>query len=421
MRSRISAIALAAGLALIGACSGTGDAPTGEADDVTTTTNRRATTSATAPGPLAKYAGYTSANYEDDAHWLCRPGRDDICDADLDSTVVAADGTLTRVPFEEVADPPVDCFYVYPTISRDPGPNSDWSASDDEEGYAAYNQVAPLRGQCRVFAPIYRQRTLAALAGRLGGGTDPAGATDPYADVLDAWSTYMARDNQGRGVVLIGHSQGAALLSQLIATEIDPDPDARALLVAAYLAGWAVTVPAGEDVGGSFDEVPLCRADDQIGCVVSWASFRATRPPVEGALFGRPRQGDGVAACTNPAALAGGAAPADQLISANRAASILASLAPDAADALPWVDPASGRVDTPFVTLPGLVTVECASRDGFDYLEVTVEADPSDPRADDIGGDLTPDWGLHLVDLNLVMGDLRRLVAGQAAIWAENR
>ena len=48
------------------------------------------------------------------------------------------------------------------------------------------------------------------------------------------------------------------------------------------------------------------------------------------------------------------------------------------------------QISTPFVTLPGLVSGECASQGGFNYLSVTVNADPSDPRADDIGGDLTP-------------------------------
>jgi hypothetical protein len=79
------------------------------------------------------------------------------------------------------------------------------------------------------------------------------------------------------------------------------------------------------------------------------------------------------------------------------------------------------EITTPFVTTPGLVTAECVSKDGFDYLEVTVEGDPADPRVDDIGGDLTPEWGLHLQDINLVMGDMVRLVGTQAAAWRAAR
>ena len=73
------------------------------------------------------------------------------------------------------------------------------------------------------------------------------------------------------------------------------------------------------------------------------------------------------------------------------------------------------------MTTPGLVTGECVSRDGFDYLEITVHGDPSDPRRDDIGGDLTPAWGLHLQDVNLVMGDIVTLVGKQATAWTSGR
>ena len=92
----------------------------------------------------------------------------------------------------------------------------------------------------------------------------------------------------------------------------------------------------------------------------------------------------------------------------------------DATEA-PWLDPAVGTVETPFVELPGLVTGRCVTWDGRNWLEVTVHGDPGDPRADDIGGDLTPPWGLHLIDVNLVMGDLQRLVASQGAAWADGR
>jgi hypothetical protein len=211
-------------------------------------------------------------HYDDPDRWLCRPDvDDDACDVDLDTTVVEADGTLTVEPFEADAEAPVDCFYVYPTISRDPGVNSDWEPSPDEEGYVVANQAARLQEVCRLYAPVYRQLTLTALTARLGGGEGPddADAIDPFDDVLDAFRTYMANDNDGRGVVLVGHSQGANMLNQLIATEIDPHPEVGDRLVAAYLAGWNVAVPEGEGVGGGFEEVPLCEAGTDTGCVAS--------------------------------------------------------------------------------------------------------------------------------------------------------
>lgn len=161
-------------------------------------------------GPLARYADYESVNYGDPAHWLCRPGADDACGGDLTATVVEAGGTTVVEEFVPADDPPIDYFYVYPTISRDETPYSDWEASPEEAGYVVLHQAARLASTCRVFAPIYRQRTLTALLASLGARTRRARG-DPFAGVLDAFRTYMAEDNDGRGFVLVGHSQGAGL------------------------------------------------------------------------------------------------------------------------------------------------------------------------------------------------------------------
>jgi hypothetical protein len=405
---RVVAVVVMAALAT--ACAGGGGTsavpPTTEAP----ATSAPPATRAPRPVP-ARYAGYRSGIYTDPVHWVCRPDADDVCDHELDATVVAADGTLTPEPFRPATDPPVDCFYVYPTISRDPTPNSDLTASPTEEGAAARSQVARLATHCRVFAPTYRQVTLAALTSAMG-GAPMAGvnAGQGFADVLEAWKHYMANDNGGRGVVLVGHSQGAGVISQLIRTEIDPDADVRDQLVAAYIAGSALKA------GGDFANVPLCGRPDQVGCALSWASFRSTSPPPSGSRFGRVRGSQEPAACVSPAALTGGRAMAKPYFGRNPGASIIA-VGGDAASS--WVDPAEGTVATPFVSTPGLVEVECVQRDGFGYLEVTVHGDPADPRTNDIGGDLTPDWGLHLIDIGLVMGDMVDLVGRQAAAYTK--
>src|SRR5690242_10877716 len=107
------------------------------------------------------------------------------------------------------------------------------------------------------------------------------------------------------------------MLTLLLQREIDPNPALRARLVAAVILGANVAVPAGKDVGATFQNIPACRRADQIGCVIAYSSFGHEPPP--DAVFGRP--GRGVSAqsgqtasaglevvCTNPAALGGGAA-----------------------------------------------------------------------------------------------------------------
>ena len=63
------------------------------------------------------------------------------------------------------------------------------------------------------------------------------------------------------------------------------------------------------------------------------------------------------------------------------------------------------------------MTVECIDNGRQGYLSVGVEQGADDVRADDIGGRFNPGWGLHLVDANVVMGDLVDLVAAQAAAY----
>ena len=74
----------------------------------------------------ASLAAQPSRNdYADDTTWLCRPGRHDACAVDLTTTVVTVDGRLKRQVVKPNPNAPVDCFYVYPTVSRDSNGNSD--------------------------------------------------------------------------------------------------------------------------------------------------------------------------------------------------------------------------------------------------------------------------------------------------------
>lgn len=380
------------------------------------------TTTETTPAALERYADYTPEQYAGTDNWLCHPDADDLCDDDLDATEVKADGSIRELPWTADPDAPIDCFYVYPTISRDAGLNSDLDTSPDQEGYAARNQVARLGEQCRVFAPVYQQVTLAGI----GGAATPEARDTAYGDVLDAWKSYMAEANDGRGVVLIGDSQGSSLLKRLIAEEIDPNDDVRERLVSAYLPGAAVNVPEGQDVGGDFDNVAPCSSPEDTGCFLSWASYRSTAPPPDNAIFGRTAEDAMRAACINPAALSAGLSSGSAELSgffpANRGGTILAGsdgAPPDPTVENSWVDPEVAVVDTPYVTLPGLTSGECTGDDRTDWLEVTVNGDPADPRADDIGGDLSPEWGLHLLDLSLVMGDIQALVTAQTKAYVQ--
>jgi hypothetical protein len=177
----------------------------------------------------------------------------------------------------------------------------------------------------------------------------------------------------------------------------------REHLISAYLLGTTVSVPDGADVGGDYQNVPTCSAVDQVGCVVSYASFRSTAPPPTDSLFGRTRDATTMAACVNPAAPGGGSAP---LTSYFTTASISPTMRPDLAAA----------VATPFVKTTWLVAGECVDRNDISYLELTVNGGAAAPITD-VHGDLTAPWGMHLIDADVTMGDQLTMAAAQSEAW----
>jgi hypothetical protein len=357
-------------------------------------------------------------DYTDGKSWLCRPGVSgaNACDIDLTTTVVARDGKLTRETWTADPNAPIDCFYVYPTVSTDPGINSDMIA-DPAERNVVRQQFARFGSKCRLYAPMYRQITLAGLRQQMaGGGRAALDRGLAYDDVRDAWHAYLEHDNKGRGFVLIGHSQGSYILMELMRQEIDGKP-IESRMVSAILLGTTLSVPRGKDVGGTFQHIPTCHSASQMGCVIVYASFRSTVPPPANMLFGKVAD-PMVAACTNPAAL-GGTGSGDLRAYLDTTGRTITSTSKPK----PWVVPEQ-TIDTPFVSVPGLLTAKCTTNENATYLEVTVHGDPADPRVDDITGDVglptnpLANWGLHLIDVNLSMGNLVDIVGQQARAYA---
>jgi len=347
--------------------------------------------------------------------WLCRPGlAENPCTTSRATTRVAADGTMTPAPAAKQQKQPIDCFYVYPTVSLQPTPNANLDIEPNETG-VALAQASRYSQVCKVYAPMYRQLTIAAI----GGSATAEAAAIAYGDVRDAWRDYLAHDNHGRGVVLIGHSQGAGMLIQLVQREIDKNPKIRKRLVAAYLLGGNVAVPKGRDVGGDFAHVPACRKRTQTGCVVAFSTFNET-PPAD-AIFGRVNGGfnrvRGAAAaksqilCVNPAALRGGSAPVHAYYPAHTDLGVLTSSFPPGSLA---------SVPTPWATFPGRYRAECKRANGASWLQVDEQTVPGDTRPELVNS-LGPTWGLHLVDANIAVGDQVALVADQAKAWARKR
>ena len=123
------------------------------------------------------------------------------------------------------------------------------------------------------------------------------------------------------------------------------------------------------------------------------------------------------AACVNPGALTGSKGGLHAYLSSGGS-----SITGSAAEPGPWVKSGT-KIDTPWVSVPGLLTAQCVANEKGSYLEVTVHGNPADPRTDDIPGDVmangqpNPSWGLHLIDVHLAMGNLVEIVRQQSKAY----
>ena len=347
-----------------------------------------------------------TVDYTNATNWLCLPGRGDICARPLATVDVNPAGYGARTTTAPAKTPAIDCFYVYPTVSRDSGLNSDLVMDAENELTAA--QFARFASVCRPFAPKYRQMTVGAIVAFSAGQDITSAAVRSYGDVAAAFRNYIATRNQGRPFVLIGHSQGSLQLIQLIAREIETKPAIAARMKLAILPGFNLLVPRGKTVGGSLKKTPICTTAAQTGCVISWTSYRDKNAPPSGALFGVATEAGMTVACVNPAAP--GATDWRRLDSIWVSNSGL----PVPGGPISWSS--EGKPPAPYVRTPGLASGRCISDGPRGYFSVRTNADPADKRTDRIGGEVAifglfiPGWGMHLADMSLVQGDLVRRV-----------
>ena len=349
-----------------------------------------------------------STDYSRPTNWLCLPGVGDACSVSLKSTELLPAGYGKQSVSGANLDARVDCFIVYPTVSRDAGMNSDLKPGDGEERASIITQFARFASACRTYAPIYRSMTLGAVTAAATGADVSGPARIALGDVRAAWKTYLAKYNDGRPFVLIGHSQGSLMLQQLIALDIDGKPVAKRMKLA-IIPGFNVMVPQGKLVGGTFKSTPACSKPEQTGCVISYVSFREKNAPPAGALFGIAAKPGMTVACVNPARPgAVGWVPLDSYFYAR-------SSLPVPGGPIAWSS--EGAPPTPFVRTAGLASARCVNDGPRGYLSIRTNADPKDKRTDRVGGEVgamgffLPGWGMHMIDINVSQGDLVRTVA----------
>ncbi len=354
--------------------------------------------------------------------WGCRPGMArNPCDSDGETTVLRSTQSQPRVvdrvePAPAPTTPPIDCFYIYGSVTAATGSNAPRHTERNVDDALRWS-AGRLGRHCRVFAPIYRQlpaipqiglemamrRTYASRAQNIA-----------FSDVLGAWRDYLANDNHGRGILIVGHSQGSAMLMRLMEREVDRNATMRDRLVGAWLIGANVAVKQGQRLGGSFAYLPTCSQPGEYGCIVAYSAFAT--PPGGTAMFGRlgplnqifggPYRQPYVPACTNPAELAG---------DGNVLRPVLRGTPPGGkegeTDRKFWNN-RRATASTAWVIPADRFTARCRVTPTTASLLVSRGASTQLPQA-------VPwaDWGLHVRELVLTMGNLERIAELQSAAW----
>lgn len=360
-----------------------------------------------APPPAlhSPFTGFASARYRDPKWWLCLPGRADTCAADLEATELRPDNS--RVEVRDTVAPgadQIDCFFVYPTVDMRAWP-ANHENFDDLAPIASttIRQAARFRNACRLFVPLYRQTTF-------GSYFQSEATRRPYrevavSDVVDAFLHYMGQYNQGHKVVLIGHSQGAEMVIELLHRFFDHDPLMRERLLLAMPIGWGMDVAPGQTTGGTFENLPACTHHGETGCVIGYRSYAAGEPVDVGRAVPSPGH---ESLCVNPAELAHGTAVFSRSFFHK----------PPPPFSLVGMD----GMRTPFVMMRDFYSGQCVNAgNGLRYFAIAVTPGPGDRRVSPVNLSLPLLHGVlgyHLLDMQFPQGDLVDLVAERAAMVA---
>ncbi len=217
-------------------------------------------------GSVISYNHSSKPDYSQPEYWAALPMKRDSADV---------------VPHTEMRDQQteavVDVFFLHPTTYTGGKGENQWNGPVDNEKLnqktdrgSIKNQASIFNGAGRVFAPRYRQAHLHSYFTKDTLTAKRAFAL-AYRDVRDAFEYYLKHYNEGRPIIIAGHSQGTTHAGSLLREFFD-EQDLMKQLVAAYLVG----MPVEENY---FKDIEVCQSATQTGCFNSWRTWKKGHYP----------------------------------------------------------------------------------------------------------------------------------------------
>ncbi len=330
-----------------------------------------------------------------DTTWICKPGQaDDLCAGTIDGKTNPAPGEASEpLGYRRPKHAPIDCFYLYPTQSEQPGPNSNLD-KDPPIRRVVVQQARMFSTVCDVYAPMYRQVTSNGDQSSYNDSVESA-----YRSARSGFKAYLRNHNDGRGFILLGHSQGAAHTARLIDEMVDGDAKLRKRFIGAIAPGANIPVPIGKAVGGMYENVPACTSAGEFGCVIAFSTYSAY--PGINAAFSRLDTGYWIypearfdagayeAMCTDPGRLDGGDGTLLPLVNFDYLTGV----------------PTDGETAAPWSAQPDFYEAGCKRRDGAHWLNISKVGLPGDDRPD-LGAIVASGTNYHVPEVNLAEGNL---------------
>jgi len=211
--------------------------------------------------PFLKTTNLVEPNYQSEDSWAVLPSKPAI--------------KIIEKTAASISELEADVFYVYPTLITDKK-DSRWNIAitDSLQNAKVLNiavrfQASAWATSGKLYVPLYRQAHLRSYYHLENGGKEAL--TLAYSDVKAAFELYLKKYNNGRPIIIAGHSQGSTH-SRLLLKDFFDDKPLQKQLIAAYIPGIGIKK-------NEFKTIQIMTKPNETGGFVSWNTYKRKKLP----------------------------------------------------------------------------------------------------------------------------------------------